>query len=513
MLHLLSLWIVLLFTGCADTGKSSGTGFVDGRNFGGIIETTTAEEESARSTAVFSGACFGVIVEIDSSENTIRILDLVINAETEYSYSGGTYFMDKYGKDIAVSQLALGDVVEGGYDTGTRQLIELKKSDRVWENQKVANFSIDRLANTMQIGNSLYEFKDNLVIVSDGRILESAAEISNQDELIVRGSENTIYSVVITKGHGYVTLSDAEYFEGGLVMIGSRIAEKVTKNMVIEVPEGEYVLEIAKDGVGGSMNIVVTRNHETKVNVSSLKGEAKETGSLRFKIEPENATLYIDDKETDYSGLVKLYYGSYKIRIEAEGYVPYTADLLVSENYQKREIRLGKEEESTQAEQESSAQEESGTSQQTETTEEASSGGAAAESTADSTQSASQTATTPAVPTVTAPTVTAPTVTAPTVTTPSVPVPSAAERESEGMGTDASGEVIENYKIHVEAPAGAAVYFDGEYMGIAPVSFQKISGEHTIIFKQNGYETKTYTVTISSDKADSHYSYPALVPN
>ena len=81
------------------------------------------------------------------------------------------------------------------------------------------------------------------------------------------------------------------------------------------------------------------------------------------------------------------------------------------------------------------------------------------------------------------------------------------------MGSDTEGQKIENYKIHVEAPVGAAVYFDGEYMGIAPVSFQKISGEHTIIFRQNGYETKTYTVTISSDKADSHYSYPALVPN
>lgn len=507
VMHLLSFVLVMLLAGCADAGKSSGTGFVDGRNFGGIIETSAAVEEATRSTAVFSGACFGVIVDIDTAKNTIRILDLVTNAEAEYGYSGGTYIMDKYGKDIAVSQLSLGDVVEGGYDTGTKRLIELKKSERVWENQKVTNFTIDRLSNTMQIGNSLYEFKDNLIIVSEGRILESVSEISNQDELIVRGSENTIYAVVITKGHGYVTLSDAEYFEGGLVMIGSRIAQKVTKDMVIEVPEGEYVLEITKDGVGGSIDILVTRNHETKVNVGALKGEAKETGSLRFKIEPENAKLYIDNKETDYSELVKLYYGSYKIRIEAEGYVPYTGDLLVSENYQKREVRLGREDDSTQTEQESSAAEQeeitaAGT---------ASTDTSVSESTAASVQS--DTGTTAAVPTVTVPTVTTPTVTAPTVTTPAVPVPSASEKQSEGMGSDMEGQKIENYKIHVEAPVGAAAYFDGEYMGIAPVSFQKISGEHTIIFRQNGYETKTYTVTISSDKADSHYNYPALVPN
>ena len=81
------------------------------------------------------------------------------------------------------------------------------------------------------------------------------------------------------------------------------------------------------------------------------------------------------------------------------------------------------------------------------------------------------------------------------------------------MESEVPVRAIEGYKIHVEAPVGAAVYFDGEYVGVAPVSFQKVSGEHVIIFRQNGYETKSYSVTISDSEADSHYSYPALAPN
>ncbi|MBO5277958.1 MAG: PEGA domain-containing protein [Lachnospiraceae bacterium] len=516
-MHLLSFILILMLTACS--GRSSGNGFVDGRNFGGIVQTSAAEEESTRSTAVHTGACFGVIVDIDTTGDAITILDLVTGAENKYSYTGGTYIMDKYGKDIAVSQLAVGDIVEGGYDTGTRRLIELKKSNSTWENQKVTNFEIDRLSKTMRIGNSLYEYRDNLVIVSDGRVLKDVSEISNQDELIVRGSENTIYSVVITKGHGYVTLSDDEYFEGGLVMIGSRIARKVTKGMVIEVPEGEYVLEIAKDGVGGQIDILVTKNQETRVSVGSLKGEVREMGNIRFNIKPADAKLYIDGKETDYSGLVNLYYDVYKIRVEADGYVTYHADMVVSESYEKKEIELGR----MVSEQESTASSEGSTEQTSSKAEESATETAEADKTTtagttaavtDST-TAAPTATTPTAttPTVTAPTVTTPTATAPTVTTPSVPVPGMTEKASEGMGSDMDHEKIEGYKIHVEAPSGASVYFDGEYVGVAPVSFDKVSGEHTIIFKQNGYEPKTYTVTISSDKADSHYSYPALVPN
>lgn len=167
------------------------------------------------------------------------------------------------------------------------------------------------------------------------------SEISNQDELIVRGNENTVYSIEIIKGHGYVTLSNAEYFENGVVMIGSRIARKVVEDMIIEVPEGEYILEITKDGVGGSKNISVEKNEETRVDVGSLKGEAREKGSIRFMIEPSDAVLYIDGEQTDYKDLVKLNYGAYKLKVKAENYVTYSGDLLVSENYQKREIQLG----------------------------------------------------------------------------------------------------------------------------------------------------------------------------
>lgn len=519
-MYLLLLGLMLLLSACSGSGKARGSGFVDGRNFGGIVETAaTAAEAEERSTAVFSGACYGVIVDIDSNAGTITIYDLVTEREAQYSYSGSTYITDKYGKDISAAQLSLGDVIEGGYDTGTKRLVELKKSDRVWENQKVTNFSIDRLQHTITIGKSLYEYIPDVVIVSDGKLLENISEVSNQDELILRGNEKTIYSIVIAKGHGYVTLADADFFEGGLVSVGSRIVQEVTPGMLIEVPEGEYTLEITKDGVGGEIEILVKKNKETRVNVGSLKGQASKTGRIRFQIEPEDAVLYIDGRKTEYEDPVKLDYGSYKIKAEAAGYVTYSADLVVSESYERREIKLGRESAGEESPDSESKTEEKGTAESagTEAAENTASGASVTAKTEPEASTKDSTAvsavTTPAV---TTPTATTPTVTAPTVTTPSVPQASAGGRTSEGMGNDrdgtVSGEKVGSYKIHVEAPQGAAVYFDGEYMGVAPVSFQKISGEHTIIFKQNGYETKTYTVTISDAEADSHYSYPALKP-
>lgn len=495
-----------LLTACGSSGKSS-AGYVDGRNFGGLVVTTTVEESTRTDESTYSGACFGVVVGLDTGRSTITIQDINTNATTEFTFSGGTYITDKYGKDISISQISLGDIVEGGYDAGNKKMKSLMKSDRVWENRKVTNFSMDRSARTMKIGNTLYEYKNNLVIISGDELISGPAEISEQDELWVSGFDHTVYSIVITKGHGYVSLKNADYFIGGIVTIGGRIAQKITDDMLLVVPEGEYVLEVAKDGIGGHQTITVEKNKEVQVDVGGFREEARQVGSINFTIKPVAAKLYIDGEETDHTKLVELLYDSYKIKVEAEGYITYEGDLLVSAAYQKKEITLGKPE--SEEETTSQAASEAETTVP-ETVSQATGTEAASESqTTPAATSTGNIPTTPPVPTVTAPTVTTPAV--PTVSAPATPTKANGETTTQSKAPG-STTASEGGRIHVEAPVGASVYLDGVFQGVAPVSFPKTNGEHTIVLKQNGYETKTYTVNISENQTDSHYSYPALVP-
>lgn len=68
-----------------------------------------------------------------------------------------------------------------------------------------------------------------------------------------------------------------------------------------------------------------------------------------------------------------------------------------------------------------------------------------------------------------------------------------------------------NNLICVTAPTGAKVYFDGAYVGTSPLSFEKVSGEHTLIFKKDGYVTKSYTIDVSDDSEDMILSFPAML--
>jgi len=67
-------------------------------------------------------------------------------------------------------------------------------------------------------------------------------------------------------------------------------------------------------------------------------------------------------------------------------------------------------------------------------------------------------------------------------------------------------------QITIEAPEGADVYQDNLYMGIAPVTYTKTPGDHTITLRKAGYITRSHNIVVADDGRDATYSFPELDP-
>ncbi len=83
--------------------------------------------------------------------------------------------------------------------------------------------------------------------------------------------------------------------------------------------------------------------------------------------------------------------------------------------------------------------------------------------------------------------------------------------DEEGEENQKDKDDTEYYKVHIDAPENVEVYLDGNYVGIAPVSFKKEAGTHTITLRKSGYETRSYTVAIDDEEKDISYSFADLV--
>lgn len=85
--------------------------------------------------------------------------------------------------------------------------------------------------------------------------------------------------------------------------------------------------------------------------------------------------------------------------------------------------------------------------------------------------------------------------------------------DSDSESSSSSDTVTDYYKVYVDAPEGAEVYFDGNYMGVSPCSFRKVAGGHIITLRRTGYETRSYTVQIDDEEKDISYSFADLIMN
>lgn len=85
------------------------------------------------------------------------------------------------------------------------------------------------------------------------------------------------------------------------------------------------------------------------------------------------------------------------------------------------------------------------------------------------------------------------------------------EEDSSQASSSTADTATGYYKVYVDAPEGAEIYVDGNYVGISPCSFKKVSGSHIVILRRTGYETRSYTVQIDNEDKDISYSFAELV--
>jgi len=407
----------------------------------------------------------GVFKMLDEGSRQVGIFDIIGRRELLISYSGSSNIRDEYGQIIAISQIEPGTMVELKYIKDNGKMTDMIISDKAWKYVSVSNFTLDPDLRIMKIAKKQYKLADELLVL-DGNDFVSIYDIAQQDVLTVWGYEETIWSVIVSRGHGYVKLKDYEEFLGDYITVGYEAMQQITEDMTITVREGDFNLTVESGDFSATIRVRVKRNEITYVSLKELGPKAPKYGSVMFDISPFGADLYIKGELRSYANEIELPYGTYPIKVSLGGYVSYEGNINVDSPAKTIKIILP----------------ESSSNKKVEVTE-------------TNTKSSSDYNTgSPAT-------------------------------DGQGSGNKAGGndnsdfiiigdKIIDTkHQIHVQKPVGASVYLNGEYMGTSPVSFSKIIGSHVITFIREGYETISYTVDVINDGKDAYFKFDDLVPN
>lgn len=428
----------------------------------------------------------GIVKEIDEENQTISLLGTDNAVQMNFKYNGGTDVKDQYGKIISMKAISIGEIVEFSYDSRSNKLLSLSIDKNAWTYENVKKMKMDQEKRVIQLGSSRYGFKESLLYVSNNQIV-SLSDLSSKDQFTVKGIGEIVYSIIVTRGHGMIRFTNINSFVGGTVYIGASTYKNVKKEPFnIIVREGTYKIVMQNGELVGTKNVTIERNQELTVDMSEFKIAKSRIGNVTFQINPYGADVYINGKAIDYSDPVKLNFGNHTLIVKMSGYKTFSGVLTVGQSEQEIQVNLVPD---------SSNKESSGgddvTSNDKDNTD---SDDIVLDWDSDKTNNASNNTTVSQSPSGSK---------SPLSST--QPVSSSPKEDTTGNKVDML------HKITVSSPEGAEVYMDDAYKGMAPVSFSKALGTHTITLKKDGYTTKTYTIHVEDNNENVFYTFEALV--
>lgn len=418
------------------------------------------------------------VISIDEDFGTIKFRNHDIGRDYTLSFDKTTHFYDKHGKEVTVSSVETGMLVYATFLKSTKHLnslsLEMPKDGWVYKDVSdydlPVTFSVSGSERSVaKINGKEYKINYNTLVLVDGAA-SGTSSILKGDKIDAYGIGDEVYSIKVTSGHGYLRLSSDTVNDtsliGAWIELDNKVIRRITEHMLMSAPEGEYDLYIGGNGASHSDRITIIRGKETVVDTSTIEIEEPKSGLISFKLTPKEAGVIVDGEDLGAIDEVSMKYGVHEIEIYAEGYKSDLRYLRVGSSKATVRLELAKES--------SSHSESSDKSNKAATV-------YSSVFNAESPQGAS-----------------------------SVSTHGSASANNSGFGSSSSGNVIPAKYIAFESPVGAALYFDGNFVGTIPVTKIKVSGLHTVTLTRNGYKTVSYNIDVDGQNTDVVYRFPDM---
>lgn len=337
----LTVGIMMLGTACSKPNAERLTAKKSQNSSTTVHAVGEEEREEVQSTADFPTTKdhYYMILKHDIQNYQIALMDLSNGEESFFEYTEGTEFFDKYGnytlrQDFSEGKLAVIERMNSNDTLGAAAF-----TDDTWDYEDICNYNISVEKMRMDIADTAYQLDPNVKVFSEGEQKELSA-VGDSDILNVYGIDRTIYAIVIKTGHGTLSLSNTELFEGGWVNLGTKVYAKVTRDMTMELPEGIYEFSVANDGYGDSGEIRIRRDKTTTIDLNDYKGEGPKICKVTFDVGVSGAILTVDGKKVNHKKPIELRYGVHTLGVYAEGYDAWTRQLIINSAKANIEILL-----------------------------------------------------------------------------------------------------------------------------------------------------------------------------
>lgn len=280
-----------------------------------------------------------VILNISTDDNRIQLYNFEQDKELFLIMSSGAEMKDQYGQIMSLAEFKAGDIAQITYNSNDMKFSSLKISSKAWQQKSATGLKVDTKASTITSGNKIYKYNNKLTATYNNKDFD-IAQLDAIDIATIKGYNDTIWSVQLEKGHGFVLLSSKDKVKDGAVEIDTNIFKSLNEDSKIKVSEGSHKLVVKGSNIEPyTKQFIVSNTEQVTIDLSDVQVKS---GVLIIKANVTDYVLHINDEQQISGEPLILEYGKYNIKASKEGYNEVTAEVIVEQN--TVEITLNMEE-------------------------------------------------------------------------------------------------------------------------------------------------------------------------
>ena len=314
----------LVFNSMRDDEGKSKTSEQPTASVSASAEPAASEAASEEPAASEPMTAVSMLLAVNTENRTISVYDATNQRQRGFEVTTDVALKDKFGQEIVLGYLAVGDVVDITLEAETDVLQAVQISAQAWKQENLTGAVVNAATQTVSIGGKQYTYSDHLLVTYQGNPFD-ITKLDPAHSFSMCEYESEILSLEVLRAFGYVAIAGNADIMNGKVQIGEDSYTLAEVKEPIKLVEGKHKVVVTGQNIDKfEREVNITAGNTVDVSLRDVKIKS---GQLRIRINEPDAVVRIDGVLKNVAEPITLAHGTYTLRVEKEGFEPYEAKL------------------------------------------------------------------------------------------------------------------------------------------------------------------------------------------
>lgn len=268
----------------------------------------------------------------------IIVFDIKQSQSKTIAMTAETTITDALGRTTSANTIATGDVIMAVLDETGRTALTIDFADIMTQN--VSNVVVDTANRVLTNDDFSFSYHKETLFLYNGEEI-SPADLEACDELVVKGYDETVWSVEVMEFHGYINITNQNNIIKGKFKLDDKEPIDLANVGKIAVKEGSHTITISGENIETRTDAIFVETGE--IYEYDLSKAQEKVGVLIINANISDYRLYINGALVDSTIPSVLPLGEYDLVILKSGYAEWSQHVSLMTDTLTVDVSLQKE--------------------------------------------------------------------------------------------------------------------------------------------------------------------------